>query len=75
MCAESLSLILNLTESVCNSSAILIVISEVVMLAFIHFMGFTASYRESEHCSAVRSTSWVVGSVRESKGLTAQEKG
>lgn len=82
MCAESLSL-LDLTESVCNSSAISTLISEVVVLAFIHFMnenlyhfmGFIASYIESEHCGAVRSTAWVVGSVRKAEGLQLRRRG
>lgn len=67
VCAESLSRLLDLTESVCNSSAVSTVISEVFILALIHFVGFTASYIESEHCGAVRSTAWAGGSVRESK--------
>lgn len=54
-------------DYLCITSAVSTVISEVVILAFIHFMGFTASYRESEHCGAVRSTAWAGGSVRESK--------
>lgn len=62
-------------DSVYNSSVASTVISEVVILAFIHFMCFIALCLEPERCGAVRSAVGVVGSSRESKGLTAQEKG